>query len=70
MIDETNAYIAAAPLTLVDAQGLKQTAVADDRGRYRFNVKPGVYTLTVEVEGFGKFAEQIDLTSKPAVHLM
>ena len=65
VIDETNAYIAAAPLTLVDAQGLKQTAVADDRGRYRFNVKPGVYTLTVEVEGFGKFAEQIDLTSKP-----
>ena len=25
---------------------------------------PGVYTLTVEVEGFAKFAEQIDLTSK------
>ena len=45
---------------------MKQTAVADDRGRYRFNVKPGVYTLTVEVEGFAKFMEQIDLTSKPS----
>jgi hypothetical protein len=65
VIDETNAYIAAAPLTLEDAQGIKLTAVADDRGRYRFNVKPGIYSLTVEVEGFAKFIEQIDLTSKP-----
>ena len=65
VIDETNAYIAAAPLTLEDTQGLKQTAVTDDRGRYRFAVKPGIYTLTVEVEGFAKFIEQIDLTSKP-----
>ena len=66
IVDETNAYIAAAPLTLVDTQGKKYSAVADDRGRYRFNVNPGVYTLTVEVEGFAKFIEQIDLTSKPS----
>ncbi|HSE38272.1 MAG TPA: carboxypeptidase regulatory-like domain-containing protein, partial [Blastocatellia bacterium] len=66
VIDETNAYIAAAPLTLEDAQGVKHTAVADDHGRYRFAVKPGIYTLTVEVEGFAKFIEQIDLTSKPS----
>lgn len=66
VIDETNAYIAAAPLTLEDTQGLKQTAVADDHGRYRFAAKPGIYTLTVEVEGFAKFIEQIDLTSKPS----
>ena len=66
VVDETNAYIAAAPLTLEDAQGLKQTAVADEHGRYRFAVKPGIYTLTVEVEGFVKFVEQIDLTTKPS----
>jgi Carboxypeptidase regulatory-like domain len=66
VIDETNAYIAAAPLALDDGQGKKYTAVADDHGRYRFTVKPGTYTLTVEVEGFGKFSEQVDLTTKPA----
>jgi Carboxypeptidase regulatory-like domain/TonB dependent receptor-like, beta-barrel len=65
VIDETNAYIAAAPVVLEDAQGKKYTTVADDHGRYRFNVKPGLYTLTVEVEGFAKFSEQVDLTSKP-----
>jgi len=65
VIDETNAYIAAAPVILEDAQGKKYTTVADDHGRYRFNVKPGLYTLTVEVEGFAKFSEQVDLTSKP-----
>jgi len=66
VIDETNAYIAAAPLTLQSENGQKYNAVADDHGRYRFTVKPGAYTLTVEVEGFGKFTEQIDLTSKPS----
>src|SRR5437773_11036046 len=65
VIDETNAYITAAPLTLEDGQGNKYTAVADDHGRYRFTVKPGEYTLTVEVDGFAKFTQQIDLTTKP-----
>ena len=65
VIDETNAYITAAPLTLEDAQGKKYTTVADDHGRYRFTVKPGEYTLTVEVDGFAKFTQQIDLTTKP-----
>src|SRR5262245_15057762 len=65
VVDETNAYIAAAPLMLEDSAGKKYTAVADDHGRYKFSVKPGVYTLTVEVDGFAKFAEQIDLTTKP-----
>src|SRR5262245_51050894 len=66
VIDETNAYLPAAPVTLEDASGKKYTAVADDHGRYRFNVPPGIYTLTVEVEGFAKFSEQIDLTTKPS----
>ncbi|MFY9574273.1 MAG: carboxypeptidase-like regulatory domain-containing protein, partial [Blastocatellia bacterium] len=66
VIDETNAYLAAAPITLDDGKGQKYTAVADDHGRYRFNVRPGVYTITVEVEGFAKISEQVDLTKKPA----
>ncbi len=66
IIDETNAYIAAAPVTLDDGHGKKYTTEADDHGRYRFNVNPGIYTLTVEVEGFAKYTDQIDLTSKPS----
>src|SRR5215216_3169758 len=64
VIDETNAYIPAAPVTLDDGQGNKYSAQTDERGHYRFNVKPGLYTLTVEVEGFAKFVEQVDLTQK------
>lgn len=64
VVDETNAYIQAAPVTLDDGKGNKYTAQSDDRGRYHFLVKPGVYTLTVEVEGFAGFTEQIDLTQK------
>jgi carboxypeptidase family protein/TonB-dependent receptor-like protein len=64
VVDETNAYIPAAPITLDDGKGNKYTAQTDDRGRYRFNAKPGIYTLSVEVEGFAKYAEEIDLTGK------
>ncbi|HTG14994.1 MAG TPA: carboxypeptidase-like regulatory domain-containing protein, partial [Blastocatellia bacterium] len=67
IIDEADAYIAAAPLTLDDGKGNKYSTIADERGRYRFVASPGVYTLTVEVEGFAKFVEQIDLKSKRAV---
>ena len=66
VVDETNAYIPAAPLLLEDGQGQKYTTTADDHGRYRFAVKPGQYTLTVVVEGFANFTQQIDLTSKIA----
>lgn len=64
VIDETNAYIAAAPVSLDNGEGQKYTTTADDRGRYRFAVKPGQYTLTVEVEGFAKFTQAVDLTAK------
>ena len=67
IIDETNAYIPAAPVTLDDGKGQKYTATADDRGRYHIAVKPGVYSIIVEVEGFAKFSQQVDLTTKPAV---
>ena len=65
IIDETNAFIPAVPVVLDDGQGHKYTAQSDERGRYHFTgIRPGVYTLTVEVEGFAPFSEQIDLTSR------
>jgi hypothetical protein len=64
VIDETNAYIPAAHVTLDDGQGNKYDAQTDERGRYRFNVKPGLYTITVEVEGFARFVEQVNLAQK------
>src|ERR1044071_5603991 len=64
VIDETNAYLPAVPITLDDGKGNKYTAQTDDKGHYRFSVKPGVYTMTVEVDGFAKYADQIDLTQK------
>src|SRR5215510_13129784 len=63
--DEQNAYMVAVPVTLTDAQGQTKTTTTDDKGRYRFtNLKPGTYTLTVEVEGFAKFNQQLDLSNK------
>src|SRR5689334_23602876 len=64
IIDEQNAYIAAAAITLDDGKGNKYTATSDERGQYRFQVKPGIYTLTVEVEGFAKFNQQVDLSKR------
>jgi Carboxypeptidase regulatory-like domain/TonB dependent receptor len=64
VIDEQNAYIAAAAITLDDGNGNKYTATSDERGQYHFQVKPGLYTMTVEVEGFAKFAQQVDLSKR------
>jgi hypothetical protein len=63
--DEQNAFIVAAPIDLVNAQGEKVTATTDEKGRYKFaGLKPGIYTMTVELDGFAKFVQQIDLTNK------
>ncbi len=65
VVDETRAYIPAVPVTLDDGKGNKYTSQTDEKGQYRFTgVVPGVYTLTVEVEGFAKFSEQIDLSAR------
>lgn len=65
VIDETGAFIPAVPVVLDDGQGHKYTAQTDEQGRYRFTaIHPGVYTITVEVEGFATFTEQIDLTTR------
>src|SRR5215475_10614609 len=69
VVDETNAYIVGAKLTLEDASGYKRTTQSDDRGHYRIAVKPGAYTLTVEVEGFAKFIQPVDLTNRRQLSL-
>ncbi|MBI3651850.1 MAG: TonB-dependent receptor [Acidobacteria bacterium] len=63
--DEQNAFIVAAPVVLEDAQGKKFNVTTDDKGRYKISgLKPGIYTLTVEVEGFAKFVQPLDLSNK------
>jgi hypothetical protein len=63
--DEQNAFIVAAPVVLTDTQGKQFTATTDEKGRYKISgLKPGVYTLTVELDGFAKFTQQIDLSNK------
>lgn len=68
VIDETRAFMPAVPVVLEDRAGKKVTATTDANGRYRFvNLTPGVYTLTVAVEGFAAFAEEVDLTGKTSL---
>jgi hypothetical protein len=65
VIDETQAYIAAVPVTLDDGKSNQYTTTTDEKGQYRFtNVKPGIYNITVQAEGFATFTEQIDLTKR------
>lgn len=64
IIDEQNAYIPAASITVDDGKGNHYKATSDERGQYHLQVKPGLYTVTVEVEGFAKFTEQVDLSKR------
>ena len=52
--DQTGALIAAADVTLLDAEkGFTFTAKTDDKGRYLFrSVPPGLYNLTAKATGF------------------
>ncbi|MEW6127638.1 MAG: carboxypeptidase regulatory-like domain-containing protein [Acidobacteriota bacterium] len=67
--DEQNAFLVAVTVTLENAQGEKvATTTTDEKGRYRFNnIKPGIYRVSVELEGFAKFIQEIDLTSRKSI---
>ena len=68
--DETGAYLVAVTVTLDDGKGQKYTEVTDDRGRYSFKgIKPGTYTISVEMEGFAPFSEEVPLASRRAAPL-
>ncbi len=68
--DETGAFIPAAPIVMDDGKGHHYAGQTDEQGRYRFTrVVPGLYTLTVEVEGFAPFSEQVDATKKQSITL-
>src|SRR5215472_12002808 len=62
VIDETNAPVAGATVTLIDlTTSTKKTTTTNETGRYIFvNVNPGTYDVTVEKNGFAvaKFTQQ------------
>lgn len=60
---ETGAGIRGASLTLSGTDHGYST-VSDNQGRFRFiGLAPGIYSLTVTANGFGRLTEQVDLSS-------
>jgi hypothetical protein len=65
ILDETGAFIVSAPVVLDDGKGHKYSEQTNEQGKYRFvAVVPGVYTISVTVDGFASFTDQVDLTTK------
>ena len=65
VLDETGAYLVSVPVVLDDGKGHKYSEQTNGQGKYRFaGVIPGVYTITVQLEGFAEFTQQVDLTTK------
>jgi carboxypeptidase family protein len=63
---ETGAGVAVASLTLSGTDHGYSTA-SDNQGRFRFiGLAPGIYSLTVTANGFGRLTEQVDLSSRRA----
>ncbi len=64
--DQSSAALPGASVTLANTKtGVKSTKPADSAGLYVFDfVDPGVYTVTIEAPGFGKFTQDnIDVQS-------
>lgn len=58
--DSSKAAIPAAAVGLLNVNtGIRATALTDETGAYRFDyVDPGLYTLTVQQTGFGRFSQE------------
>ncbi|MBO0862169.1 MAG: carboxypeptidase regulatory-like domain-containing protein, partial [Chloracidobacterium sp.] len=58
--DPNNAAVANATVTLLSADtNKKDTATADNEGRFRFtNLQPGTYTITISASGFSEFKQE------------
>ena len=58
--DPSRAVIINANVTLLNvATGIKATRQSSETGLYLFDmVEPGIYTVTVEATGFGKFTQE------------
>ena len=65
VLDETGAFLVSVPVVLDDGKGHKYSEQTNQQGKYRFaSVMPGVYTISVQLEGFADFTQQVDLTTK------
>ena len=66
--DPTGAVISAANVTLTDDAGHKYTGKSDDAGIYRITgIAKGIYTLTVDEEGFTTNSQKLDLSERSSV---
>src|SRR6185295_6810803 len=64
-LDETGAFLVSVPVVLDDGKGHKYSEQTHGQGKYRFSgIVPGVYTITVQLEGFADYTQQVDLTTK------
>ncbi len=65
VLDETGAFLVSVPVVLDDGKGHRYSEQTNGQGKYRFAaVIPGVYTISVQLEGFAPFTDQVDLTTR------
>src|SRR5215208_7615952 len=58
VLDENDAVVAGAKITLTDAKGRQKTAVSNSEGEYRFEeVAPGKHTLRASAKGFAVYED-------------
>src|SRR5215831_8615303 len=60
VVDTADAAVPTALVTAIDERtNLQRTAITSTRGAFLFNsLRPGVYTITVEAQGFQKYVRQ------------
>lgn len=70
VVDDTDAVIPGAKITLIATNGQTRTVVADGSGSYAIpDVAPGLYQLKVEFEGFQPYAQSdLQIAAATALH--